>query len=99
MTDVADTMVVDDAERYPSSAALRAAHGALLEQRRARGETPELRANGKRLIQRGVATGALLDDDEDRRAAQSLLNYWANLRYRADSLPLDATLAEFDPLL
>jgi WD40 repeat protein len=86
-------------EGYPTLAALREAHGALLKQRRAAGETPELLARGEHFVQRGVATGALLDTSEDRRTAQSLLNYWANLLYRADRAPLDATLVEFDPLL
>ena len=50
-------------------------------------------------IQRGRATGVLLDSSQDRRASQSLLDYWANALYRAGREPPDATLAEFDPAL
>src|SRR6266545_4150148 len=99
MTSDSETIAVESVESYPSLTVLRDAHGTLLEQRRARGDTPDLLAAAERLIQRGVATGALLDGSEDRRAAQNLLNYWANLLYRAGREPLDATLAEFDPLL
>src|SRR5690242_5524622 len=99
MSDDGDMLTVDGVAAYPSLTALRDAHGALLEQRRAHGDTPDLLAAAERLIRRGVATGALLDRSEDRRAAHNLLNYWANLLYRAGRDPLDATLAEFDPLL
>src|SRR5689334_17603002 len=99
MSDNGDTIVVDSAEGYPSLTALRDAHAALLERRRARGEGEELLATAEQFIRRGVATGSLLDGSEERRAAQSLLNYWANMLYRADRGALDATLAEFDPLL
>src|SRR6266545_1824816 len=90
---------IDGVDGYPSLAALREAHGAILEQRRLRGETPDLFAAAEQFIRRGIATGALLDDSEERRAAQNLLNYWANALYRAGREPVDATLADFDPLL
>jgi WD40 repeat protein len=99
MSNPTPPVIASGVEGYPSLAALRDAHGALLEQRRAHGDTPDLFSAAERFIQRGVATGALLDGSEDQRAAQSLLNYWANMLYRADRGPLDATLAEFDPLL
>jgi WD40 repeat protein len=49
------------------------------------------------LILRGRATGALLDREDDRWAAQSLLDYWSSLLYRAGLEPPEATLVEFDP--
>src|SRR6185503_6471448 len=99
MTSSSDPVAVDGVEGYPSLAALRDVHGALLQQRRVHGDGADLLASAEQFIRRGVATGRLLDASEDRRAAQSLLNYWANLLYRADRAPLEATLAEFDPLL
>ena len=35
-------------------------------------------------VARGAATGALIDDEANRRATQSMLDYWANVLYRAD---------------
>src|SRR5918999_5566697 len=96
----------DDADRngdaqacFPSAAALRAAHGDLLQRRRGDGNTPDLLEGADRFIRRGQATGALLDLDDDRWACQSLLDYWANMLYRAGREPPDAALAEFDPTL
>ena len=47
-------------------------------------------------VERGVRSGALLYDTSDRRAAQSLLNYWSNILYRAGREPPDALLTLFD---
>jgi Novel STAND NTPase 1 len=99
MTQDSDMIIADSVGSYPSLVALRDAHGALLDQRRAGGDSAALLMAAEAFVQRGMLTGALLDGNEDRRAAQSLLNYWANILYRADRGPLDATLAEFDPLL
>ena len=85
--------------RYPSLPALRAAHGELVQRRRATGDTPELLADVRAFIGRGEATGALLDAEEDRLAAQSLLDFWANVLLRGGEKPPDATLADFDPTL
>src|SRR5262245_58373669 len=98
MTTVSDPPPIDEQAAFPSLAALREAHSALLERRRAAGDTPDVLAAMVALVERGSATGALLDGGDDRRAAQSLLNYWANALYRAEQEPPDATLAEFDPL-
>lgn len=85
---------------FTSLDALREAHTALLERRRV--EDPPSAAfldAARAFVLRGAASGALLDDDGDRRVAQSLLDFWANLLYRADRTELDATLVEFDPAL
>jgi WD40 repeat protein/tetratricopeptide (TPR) repeat protein len=51
----------------------------------------------KDFLRRGQATGALLREDSDRAAAQSLLDYWATVVYRASNgNEMDGTtLAEF----
>ena len=46
-----------------------------------------------------MATGAVLDNNEDRLAAQSLLDYWVTSFYRAGAEPPDTALALFDPEL
>jgi len=99
MSDPAPPVTASGAKSYPSLAALREAHGALLDRRRVQGETPKLLAAVEEFLRCGSATGTLLDASDDRRAAQSLLNYWANGLYRAGRESPDATLADFDPLL
>jgi hypothetical protein len=50
-------------------------------------------------INRGTATGALLDEEEERWATQSFLDYWSAILYRAGQEPPEATLRDFDPKL
>lgn len=50
-------------------------------------------------LERGLATGALLDHEDDRLAAQSLLTYWANILQRLGVDVEEAMLADFDPTL
>ena len=90
--DTADT-------NFLSLASLREAHHDLLKRRRTQRDTPEFLAEVKNFIHKGQVTGSLLDVEEDRVAAQSLLDYWSNDLYRAGREPPDATLADFDPSL
>lgn len=91
-------------ERGPSGlwslALIRDRHGELLQARRTNGDSPAFQAEVKEFIGRTQASGALLDNDDDRRTGQGLLNYWANSLQRmsgSDADQLDAILAEFDP--
>jgi hypothetical protein len=86
-------------ERFPSLPALRTAHAELLQRRRLSEDTPESPAAVRAFIRQGRATGAILDDEAERLAAQSLLDFWANQLVRADLDTPEATLAEFDPTL
>lgn len=95
---IAPVLPDDAAVRFPSLASLRVAHGELLRQQR-ESTDPELRANIETFIRRGQATGALLDENENRWEAQSILDYWATFLFRADRTTVDATLDEFDPEL
>jgi WD domain, G-beta repeat len=88
-----------DRDRFPSLKALRIAHSEMLMLHRKWGNVPEMKAKIEQLINKGRATGALLDSEEDRWAAQSLLDYWNSLLYRAGSEPPDTTLVDFDPSL
>jgi hypothetical protein len=87
---------IDGVILYPSATALRAAHSELLRRRRETDSTPDFLAAVDEFIRQGRATGALLDDDDVRWASQSLLNFWANTLYRAERIPPDTTLADFD---
>ena len=89
----------DDTVRFPSLESMRIVHTDLLKRFRTDGASAELIAEVEAFIRRGTATGALLDSDADRWAAQSQLDYWATKLYRPDYEPPDATLAEFDPQL
>src|SRR4051794_6469775 len=93
MTDIGETT------HFLSLAALKEAHSELLQRRRSEGESPALLDAAEAFIGRAQATGVLLDIDDARDTAQSLLTYWDNLLYRARRVPPDSTLAEFDPLL
>lgn len=88
-----------DGDRFLSLASLRAAHSELLKLHREQGNEPEVLAEIEQFMNKGQATGALLDSEDDRWAAQSLLDYWSSLLYRAGQEPPDATLADFDPSL
>ncbi|MCP4423184.1 MAG: WD40 repeat domain-containing protein [Chloroflexi bacterium] len=88
---------MEQPERYLNLSALRAAHRQLLEHRRQDEKSPPFLDEIERFIQKGQATGALLDADEDRWDAQNLLDYWANELYHARRDPLDANLDEFNP--
>jgi WD40 repeat protein/energy-coupling factor transporter ATP-binding protein EcfA2 len=85
--------------RYPSLAALQAAHNGLLQRQRQEADTPAFLADVASFLREGTTTGALLDADADRRTAQGLLDYWVARLYRVGVEPPDATLAEFDPTL
>lgn len=81
---------------FTSLDAMRDAHIALLE-----APGPEGPASfGERVelfLRKGATTGGFLDRRDDRRAAQSMLDYWLADRYRAGDLSLDVELAPFDP--
>jgi WD40 repeat protein len=87
------------ASRFLSLPLLRSAHRDLLRRQREGGASPEFLVEVEAFIRRGREAGALLDVEDDRWAAQGLLDYWATFLYRAEREPPDSTLAEFDPIL
>src|SRR5262245_22531089 len=89
-------VVVGNGALFHSLAALRAAHSNLLRREHEATDTSEFLAQVAEFIQRGQATGALLNEDAERRAAQSLLDYWATTLYRTKQAVPDSTLAAFD---
>jgi hypothetical protein len=78
---------------------LRSVHNDLLALYRQEGDAPNVIARASVFIEQGRITGAGLDVEEDRWAAQGLLDYWSAILYRLGSEPPDATLADFDPQL
>jgi WD40 repeat protein len=84
---------------FPNLPALHATHLDLVRRQRELGAPPEFLAEASSFIQRGSATGVLLDAETDRETAQGLLDYWSTILFRAGYEPPDATLAEFDPNL
>ena len=84
------------ADRFPSLDAMRAAYRNLLKRQRDKAKTSDLQAEAEAFILKGRATGILLDEDNDRQAAQGYLDYWSTRLYRPGYEPPDATLAEFD---
>ena len=89
----------DAVEPFPSLSALRTAHSSLLEAHRTQATLPDFWATVELFLRRGQATGALLDNEGDRGAAQSLLDYWTATAYSVGRKVADALLFDFDPTL
>jgi energy-coupling factor transporter ATP-binding protein EcfA2 len=85
--------------RFASLDLLRKAHSDLLKRYREDSNQPGLFAEIEELITQGAATGAVLDREDDRWSAQSLLDYWASVLYRESYACPDSTLLDFDNTL
>ena len=85
-----------ETQRFPSFDSLRAAHNELLKQYRLSGNAPEMESQILAFIYKALATGALIDAENDRMSAQSLLDYWATHLFRMNVEVPETTLAEFD---
>ena len=66
---------------FPSFAAMRTAHTDLLRLYRDAGGSPALLDQAEAFVRAGAATGATIDEDEDRMGAQSLLDYWSAIQW------------------
>lgn len=86
-------------ERFSSFPAMRTAHTELLRSYRDKGASPDLLDEADAFVARGSRTGALIDLDEDRMGAQSLLDYWSAVLSRAERPPTQAFLEEYDESL
>jgi WD40 repeat protein len=83
--------------RFASLAALRLVHSRLLAaQDEAEGQVEPFAPGAEELLELGAATGAVLDESQDRWEAQGLLDYWYNAMYRAGRRPQRPRLARFD---
>jgi WD40 repeat protein/energy-coupling factor transporter ATP-binding protein EcfA2 len=82
---------------FLSLAAVQAGHTTLLRNHREAGDTAETITAIRRFLEAGVASGRMLDGDQDRWAVQSILDYWVTTLHRATGEIPDANLADFDP--
>ena len=94
----------DPLEGFSSFIELQRRHDELLERQAEFERQPGPDASGfwsevQAFVGQARATGAVLDTSRDRRAAQSILNYWANSLYRAGYDTPPVHLASFDPAL
>ncbi|MEZ4859780.1 MAG: hypothetical protein R3C14_00655 [Caldilineaceae bacterium] len=84
---------------FPSLASMRAAHTTLLDAHRNDHDAADFWARVETFLQRGKQSGALLDREDDRWAAQSLLDYWTATGYDTGRTMPDAALVDFDAAL
>lgn len=96
MTTIDSPVPIDAASSFTSLAALRTAHSSLLRRHREASLDAALLDDIAEFVRRGQATGAILDAEADRAAAQSVLDYWDTTLYRAGRESVDPTLAAFD---
>lgn len=98
MDDTNSSVTLSAVSSFPSFIALRAKHSELL-QRDPDTEDPKegCLADVEHFIDQVQATGAILSDDEERRASQNILNYWVSVLYRVDGVARLVTIANYDP--
>lgn len=84
---------------FPTIFDLRSAHRELLQQQRS-GAAPEVFTGEVMLfVDRARRTGAWLDVEDQRDAAQGLIDYWTTTLYRTAVKVPETDLADFDPNL
>src|SRR5262245_44180521 len=81
---------------FGSVVELRAVQARLGERRRREADDPAFWTAVDDFVQRGSATGVLLDNEDERWTIQSLLDYWAAALERSGRPRRDSSLAEFD---
>lgn len=86
------------ADRYRSLEEMRSAHHALLKRKRTE-QIDDLHNDIQRLMEVGCATGAVLDKNDDRAMAQSMLDYWSTVAMGpgTDSLQTGSFQADLMP--
>ena len=89
----------DSQNYYPSLASLREVHKELLLRHRKTAFSAESASEIAAFMTKGAATGVVLDREDDRWAAQGILDYWLSVLYSEGVEPPDATLTEFDVTL
>src|SRR5262245_59068243 len=85
------------AEPFLSIETLMAAHALLLQEeiKLPKADDPQFLTRVKEFINRGRETGTRLGDNDARRTAQSLLNYWVTVFYRLNQESPYAILADY----
>lgn len=85
---------------YSSFVLLMDAHSGLLQQEPTAEEREDYLTAVQNFLKRAQETGAVLENPEERYTAQSLLNYWITVLYRAEIVySEETTLAPYDPFV
>lgn len=74
----------------------RSRHNFLLSRQRAEADRDQFKVEVRDFILQGVTSGGILDRSDERRAAQAILDYWANVLNGYGSTPPESTLDQFD---
>jgi WD40 repeat protein/energy-coupling factor transporter ATP-binding protein EcfA2 len=101
MAETNDTVTRNEkAAPFASFSLLMDAHSQLLQREPDVNEKSTYLTEVQEFFDRAQATGAVLDNEDERRTAQSILNYWITVLYRANvGKPDNTTLALFNPRL
>ena len=85
---------------FASFSLLMDAHSELLQREPDTSEKSVYLTEVQAFFDRAQVTGAVLENEDERSTAQSILNYWITVLYRANvGKPDDTALAEYDPKL
>ena len=84
---------------FPTIFDLRNAHRGLLQQQRGGASIDALTGEVKLFVERARRTGAFLDVEDHRDAAQGLIDYWTTTLYRTATHVEECNLVDFDPML
>src|SRR4051794_36308882 len=86
-------------QRFLSLEELRLEHTTLLKRQRERVGLPGNIEDVRVFVSRAKATGAILETTADRSVAQTLIDYWSTILFRASTDVDDSSLVDFDPSL
>jgi len=87
-----------ESERFPSFNSMRTAHSQLIKQYSLDAVTDSegFIAPAMEFMRKAQATGALLDNDNERESAQTMLDYWSTRLYRLGKTGSEILLADFN---
>ncbi|PIE81551.1 MAG: hypothetical protein CSA11_04230 [Chloroflexi bacterium] len=87
---------MENTKSFTSLAELRSHHRKLLERRGKDGKSTKFLNDVETFVQRGTATGIILDTRSDRWQAQNLIDYWSNELYHARRKAPETSLLPYD---
>jgi hypothetical protein len=80
---------------FPDLAALKTAHARLVQRPQGEAATEDFLKDVEGFVIRAQATGRILGDEDDRTAAQNVIDYWVTVLLRGRRTPPETGLAEF----
>jgi hypothetical protein len=84
-----------DFHGFPDRAALKTAHARLVQRPQGETATEDFLKDVEGFVIRAQATGRILEDEDDRTAAQNIIDYWVTVLLRGRRAPQETGLAEF----